>query len=49
MISYVIGYISENELKELDSGVEIAKEAVMEILKNGADFAMNKYNKKKDV
>lgn len=49
MISYVIGYISEDELKELDSGVEKAKEAVIEILKNGADFAMNKYNKKKDV
>lgn len=49
MISYVIGYIPEEEMKKLNEGVEKAKEAVQEILKNGADSAMNKYNKKKDV
>ena len=49
MIAHVIGYIPEDEVKLLDEGTEKAKEAVLEILKNGIDSAMNKYNKKKDV
>lgn len=49
MISYVIGHIPEEEVKLLDKGAEIAKEAVIEIIKNNIDSAMNKFNKKKDV
>lgn len=44
MINYVIGAIPEEEQKELEKGVEKAKEAVIEILKNGIDIAMNKFN-----
>lgn len=47
MINYVIGHIPENEVEILDEGCEIAKEAVIEIIKNGIDSAMNKFNKKK--
>lgn len=47
MVNYVIGYIPEEEIKILDEGCEIAKEAVIEIIKNGVDSAMNKFNKKK--
>ncbi len=49
MITHVIGHITEEELKMLDEGVEKAKEAVIEIVKNDVSSAMNKYNKKKDV
>lgn len=48
MINYVIGYIPEEEAKILDDGCNLAKEAVKDILKNGIDFAMNKFNKKKE-
>lgn len=44
MINYVIGAIPEEEISILDEGTEKAKEAVIEILKNGVDKAMNKYN-----
>lgn len=47
MINYVIGHIPEEELKSLDEGCNIAKDAVIEIIKNGTDSAMNKFNKKK--
>ena len=43
-IKYVIGAIPEEEIPKLDEGVEKAKEAVIEILKNGIDSAMNKLN-----
>ena len=49
MISYVIGHIPEEEVKVLEEGTETAKEAVVEIIKNGVDIAMNKFNKKKDM
>lgn len=49
MITHVIGHISEEEAEELDKGVKIAEEAVIEIVRNNIDSAMNKYNKKKDV
>ena len=49
MISYVIGHIPEEQVNILNEGVEIAKEAVIEIIKNNVDSAMNKFNKKKDV
>ena len=44
IINYVIGSIPEEELKELEEGVKKAKEAVIELLKNGIDTAMNKFN-----
>ena len=44
MINYVIGAIPEEEQKELEKGVKKAKEAIVEILKNGIDIAMNKFN-----
>ena len=44
LINYVIGKISKEEQDLLEEGVEKAKEAVIEIIKNGLDSAMNKYN-----
>ena len=49
MISHVIGHIPEEEQKALDEGVSVAKDAVIEIIKNNVDSAMNKYNKKKEI
>ena len=43
-INYVIGAIPEDEMPKLEEGVEKAKEAVIEIIKNGVDSAMNKLN-----
>ena len=43
-IKYVIGHISKEEKEILKDGVKKAKEAVIEILKNGIDKTMNKYN-----
>lgn len=44
LIEYVIGAIPEEDKAELDKGTELAKEAVIEIIKNGIDIAMNKFN-----
>ena len=44
LINYVIGKISKEEALRLDEGVEKAKEAVIEFIKNGIDVAMNKFN-----
>ena len=44
LINYVIGKISKEEQDLLDGGVEKAKDAVIEIIKNGIDSAMNMYN-----
>jgi len=44
LISYVIGHVSEDEYSKLKNGIEKAEKAVVEILKNGVDIAMNKYN-----
>ena len=43
-INYVIGAIPKEEIPQLEEGTEKAKEAVIEILKNGIDSAMNKFN-----
>ena len=43
-INYVIGAISKEEQEKLQKGIEKAAEAVEEILKNGIDSAMNKFN-----
>ena len=44
MINYVIGAIPEEEMKLLDEGTTIAKDAVIDIIKNGIDIAMNHFN-----
>jgi PTH1 family peptidyl-tRNA hydrolase len=44
MIAHVIGGISEEDKKPLEEGVNLGAEAVIEILKNNIDTAMNKYN-----
>ena len=44
LVNYVIGAINEKEQKILERGVDKATEAVLEILENGVDIAMNKYN-----
>lgn len=44
LINYVIGKISKEDKKLLEEGVEKAKEAVIEFIKNGIDIAMNKFN-----
>lgn len=46
MINYVIGHITKEEQEKLEPGIEKAKEAVIEALKNGIDIAMNKFNTK---
>ncbi len=43
-IQYVIGAIPEEEKTSLEEGVEKAKDAVIELLKNGIDAAMNAFN-----
>lgn len=44
MINYVIGKVPKEEQEILHQGVKKAAEAVEEILKNGIDIAMNKFN-----
>lgn len=44
LINYVIGHIPESEKEILEKGATIAKDAIVEILKNGIDKAMNKIN-----
>ena len=43
-INYVIGAISEEDMLKLEEGTEKAQNAIVEILKNGVDSAMNQYN-----
>ncbi len=44
LINYVIGAIPEEEKCILDEGCKKASDAVIEIIKNGIDIAMNKFN-----
>jgi PTH1 family peptidyl-tRNA hydrolase len=44
MINYVLEQIRKEERVILDEGIEDAKSAVIEMVKNGVDIAMNKYN-----
>ncbi len=44
MINYVIGKLPKEEYEELQKGTELAKKAIVEILANGVDIAMNKFN-----
>ena len=40
------GYVPEEDAKILDKATTNAKNAIIEILKNGIDIAMNKFNTK---
>ena len=44
MINYVIGQIPKREREILDKSILKAKDSVIEILQNGIDIAMNKFN-----
>ena len=44
MINYVIGAIPQREKEILEKSVERAAQSVIEILDNGIDIAMNKFN-----
>lgn len=44
MINYVIGIVPEEERTKLEEGTTKAKESIIEIVKNGIDVAMNKFN-----
>lgn len=44
MINYVIGKVPEEEQEILQQGVKKAALAIEEIIKNGIDIAMNKFN-----
>lgn len=44
MIDYVIKKVDNETYKKLEEGIEKAADAVIEILENGIDIAMNKFN-----
>ncbi len=44
LIEHVIGAIPEEELNSLQEGVNLAVSAITEIIKNGINSAMNKFN-----
>lgn len=44
LMEYVIGPVDEEDKQLLDDGVSMATSAVEEIMKNGIDIAMNKFN-----
>ena len=44
MINYVIGQIPKREREILDQSILKAKDSIIEILENGIDIAMNKFN-----
>ena len=44
LVNFVIGAIDEEDKEELEKGKEVAKNALIEILKNGIESAMNKFN-----
>ena len=45
-IEYVLGAIAEEDKEKLEQATTLAKQAVVEIIKNGIDIAMNKFNKR---
>lgn len=44
LINYVIGKLSKDDIEKLEYGTTKAKDALIEIIKNGVDTAMNKFN-----
>ena len=44
LLNYILTRIPDEEYKVLESATKVAAEAISEIIKNGIDTAMNKYN-----
>ena len=44
IINYVLEQIPKREREQLDKSIEKAKESILEILENGIDIAMSKFN-----
>lgn len=44
LVSYVLGKFKEEEVKKLPEIIEAASDAIIEIIENGIQSAMNKYN-----
>lgn len=44
IIDYVIKKVDDDQYKQLEIGIDKAKEAIIELIKNGIDSAMNKFN-----
>ena len=44
LLNYILTRIPDEEYKVLDNATKIASDAIGEIIKNGIDSAMNKYN-----
>lgn len=44
LVNYVLKKISKDEKNVLEEGIEAASKSIIEIIKNGIDTAMNKYN-----
>ncbi|MCR5404195.1 MAG: aminoacyl-tRNA hydrolase [Butyrivibrio sp.] len=47
MIDWVLGHFEKEDLPRIRDGIESAGEAVVEIMENGVDSAMNRFNGKK--
>lgn len=46
LADFVLSGFSTSDKKKIDSTIEIASDSVIEIIENGIDTAMNKFNKK---
>ena len=44
LISHVIQKLNKEEYKQLEAGIDKGVEAICEIMKNGIDASMNKFN-----
>ena len=44
LVNYVLKKLSKDEKNVLEEGIEAASKSIIEIIKNGIDTAMNKYN-----
>ncbi|MGI6071816.1 MAG: aminoacyl-tRNA hydrolase [Lachnospiraceae bacterium] len=45
MADYVLGHFSPSERKLVDEAIERATQAVVDVIEQGAEYAMNKYNR----
>ena len=46
LADYVLGRFTKEEIPVMEEAIKKASKAVLEIIKNGAQSAMNKYNSK---
>ncbi len=47
MVDWVLGHFEGEDATAIKEGIEDATEAVLDIIENGPDSAMNKFNGKK--